>query len=211
MGLACGNECRKTDFSLEMMMKTTKQYLRVWVLTMIALALGASAGAARPTAATGPLDDRGVVSVRPAVSVDKLRVGASAKAAVQLVISSGYHINSRFPSDEFLVGTKLQLDKVAGLTVGSVNYPKGAVKKFSFSKSPLSIYEGTVNVIFPITATAGLKPGRVVLKGKVTYQACNDSQCLPPQTVSVEIPVEIVPATAPSAPAHPEIFGRKGR
>lgn len=192
-------------------MKTTKQYLRVWVLTMLALALGASAGATRPTAAAEPLDDRGVVSVRPAVSVDKLRVGASAKAAVQLVIASGYHINSRFPSDEFLVGTKLQLDKVPGLTVGSVNYPKGAVKKFSFSKSPMSIYERTVNVVFPITATGAMKPGRVVLKGKVTYQACNDSQCLPPQTVPFEIPIEIAPANAPSSPAHPEIFGRKGR
>lgn len=192
-------------------MKTTKQYLRVWVLTILALALGASAGATRPATAAVPRDDRGVVTVRSAVSVDKLRVGSSAKAAVQLVIASGYHINSRFPSDEFLVGTKLQLDKVPGLTVGGANYPKGSVRKFSFSKSPMSIYEGTVNVIFPITATGALKPGRVVLKGKLTYQACNDSQCLPPQTIPVEIPVEIVPATAPSAPARPDIFGRKGR
>ncbi len=192
-------------------MKTTKQYLRAGVLTILALALSASAFANRSAVTTAPRDDRNVVSVRTAVSVDKLRVGASAKAAVQLVVAPGYHINSRFPSDEFLVGTKVQLDKLPGMTVGGAVYPKGAVKKFAFSKTPLSIYEGTVNVIFPITATAALKPGRQVLKGKLTYQACNDSQCLPPQTVMVEIPVEIVPAGTASAPAHPEIFGRKGR
>jgi thioredoxin:protein disulfide reductase len=148
-------------------------------------------------------------TVRTALSTDGLRPGGVAKAAVQLVIAPEYHVNSRFPTDEFLVPTKLELMPPKGIKTGAAVYPRGVVRTFKFSKEAISVYQGTISIIFPVTAAATLKPGREVIRGRLTYQACTDEICLPPQTADVEIPVDIVPAGTPTPARHPEIFSRK--
>lgn len=128
-----------------------------------------------------------VVKVSAAkVSVKK---GASATATVTLTIQGGYHINSNRPSESYLIATALKLPKASGLTLGSVIYPKAKLQKFSFSEKPLSVFDGQAVLKFMVRA--GVAASGQTVNGKLTIQACNDEQCLRPQTVDVSIPIEV--------------------
>ena len=151
-----------------------------------------------------------VVSTHPALSVDKVKQGARFQAAVVVDINAGYHINSRHPSETYLIPTVLKLDKLQGITAGLVSYPKGEVKKFSFSEQPLSVYEGRAVLKFTATASPSLAVGSHSIHGKLTVQACNDQACLQPKTIDVEVPFEVVGPDAQANPANGDIFGTAG-
>jgi hypothetical protein len=128
-----------------------------------------------------------VVKVSAAnVSVKK---GGSATATVTLNIQGGYHINSNRPSESYLIATALKLSRANGLTLGTVIYPKAKMQKFSFSEKPLSVFDGQVVLKFTVRAGAAAASQTVI--GKLTIQACNDEQCLRPQTVDVSIPIDV--------------------
>lgn len=128
-----------------------------------------------------------VVKVSPA-SV-KVKKGGAAVATVTLNIDGGYHINSNRPSEAYLIATVLKIQPQGGVTPGAVVYPKAKSQKFSFSPKPLSVFEGQAVLRFNVRA--GAAASSQTLKGKLTIQACNDQQCLRPQTVDVNIPVEV--------------------
>ncbi|MEW6125800.1 MAG: protein-disulfide reductase DsbD domain-containing protein [Acidobacteriota bacterium] len=118
-----------------------------------------------------------------------VKKGGAGTATVTLDIQGGYHINSNRPSETYLIATALKLEKSAGLTLGGVIYPKAKMQKFSFSEKPLSVFEG--RTVLKFTVRAGAAAASQTVKGKLTIQACNNEQCLRPQTVNVSIPVEV--------------------
>ena len=148
------------------------------------LLAGLSATAAAQTSAS-------VIKIRPEQSSYKVKAGAATPLALVVEIDDGYHINSNRPADKNLIATVLKFDRLAGLTVSPVVYPKAKMQKFEFSPKPLSVYDG--RVLFKMTARAlPSLGGSQTLKGKLTVQACNHQVCLRPQTVDVAIPVELV-------------------
>ena len=136
------------------------------------------------------------VKLSTALSVDKVKQGSAFQAAVVVNIENGYHINSNRPSDSFLIATVLKLEKTDGVVAGLVRYPRASLKKFSFSKKPMSVYEGRANLTFAARAVSALSIGSHTIHGKLTVQACNDQACLIPKTIDVDIPFEVVPASA---------------
>jgi len=121
----------------------------------------------------------------------RVKPGATLQAGVVIDIDSGYHINSNRPLDKFLVGTTFKVEPQAGIAVGRVIYPKPRMQKFSFSEKPMSVYEGRAILKFAIRALPGASTGTHTIQGKLTIQACNNEQCLRPQTITVEVPVEV--------------------
>ena len=121
----------------------------------------------------------------------RVKPGATIQAGVVIDIDSGYHINSNRPLDKFLVGTTFKVEPQAGIAAGRVIYPKPKMQKFSFSEKPMSVYEGRAVLKIAIRASPGASPGTHTIQGKLTIQACNNEQCLRPQTISVEVPVEV--------------------
>ena len=132
-----------------------------------------------------------VVKVKPEQSVYKVKQGSSFQVAVVIDIDGGYHINSNQPAEDFLIPTALKIQPPPGLRANAVRYPKAKVQKFSFSETPMSVYEGRAVLRFTARALSSLSPGSHKIKGKLTVQACNDQACLRPQTVDVEIPLEV--------------------
>jgi thiol:disulfide interchange protein DsbD len=150
------------------------------------------------------------VKLAPALSVDKVKQGSAFQAAVVVNVENGYHINSNHPTDTFLIGTALKLEKADGITAGLVRYPKPTLKKFSFSPKPLSVYEGRAVLKFSATAAPGISAGSHTIHAKLTVQACSDQACLIPKTVDVDIPFEVVPASAQVNNINGDIFGSPG-
>jgi thiol:disulfide interchange protein DsbD len=132
-----------------------------------------------------------VVKIRPGESAYTVKRGAAAKLELVLDIDDGYHINSNRPNDKNLIATALKFDKINGLILSPVAYPKAKMQKFEFSEKPLSVFEGKTALRLTARALSTLDAASLVLKGKLTIQACNNQVCLRPQTVDVAIPIEV--------------------
>jgi hypothetical protein len=128
--------------------------------------------------------------VKVSAATVKVKRGATAAGTVTLNIDGGYHINSNRPTETYLIATALKLEAPKGLTATGVVYPKAKLQKFNFSPKPLSVYEGQVVLKFTARAVS-IAAGAQTIKGKLTVQACNHEACLRPQTVDVNIPVEV--------------------
>ena len=111
-------------------------------------------------------------------------------ARLTLQLRSGYHVNSSTPADEYLIPLHLSWDG-ATLEALDVAYPTPQMANYSFSKKPVSIYSGQFDVVTRFRVPANAPLGSLVVAGKLRYQACNDSTCLPPRTVEVKLPFEI--------------------
>ncbi|HSE97101.1 MAG TPA: protein-disulfide reductase DsbD domain-containing protein [Blastocatellia bacterium] len=133
-----------------------------------------------------------VVKVSAGESVYKIKKGAAAEISVVVEIDNGYHINSNRPAEDFLIPTALKLERLAGITTTRIVYPKAKVQKFEFSQKPMSVFEGKAVIKFTARSTPAAATGAHTLKAKVTVQACDDKQCLRPQTLSLDIPIEVV-------------------
>lgn len=98
----------------------------------------------------------------------------------QVVIADGWHVNAHRPKAPFLIPTVLTLSAPEGTELGDVEYPEPIEKTMSFSDESLLLYEGAIVLRAPIRA--GPAAG---VTGRLRYQACNDTTCLPPRTIDL--------------------------
>ncbi len=113
--------------------------------------------------------------------------GKPSAVALHFRIFEGMHINSHTPSDEFLIPTVFSIPDGDGVKLDSASYPNGAnITLPSDPKTKLNVYSGE----FIIQAKIIAPPGNHLVQGKLRYQACNDTQCLPPKTITV--PVDVI-------------------
>jgi len=115
--------------------------------------------------------------------------GQTAEETLTFYLRAGYHVNSNKPNDDYLI--PLRLTWTGPLEAGEIVYPESGTEKSSFTEKPLSVYSGTFRIVTKFQAPASAASGTVTMTGKLRYQACNDHECLRPQTVSIQAPVEI--------------------
>ena len=131
---------------------------------------------------------------------DRLRV------AVQLAVADGWHVNSHAPLQDYLIPTSLSLEGDGPLVGGEVTYPTGTTLSLEFSADPLSVYDGTVTLTMPVTVSDQAEAGAETVVLAVRVQACDDHQCLRPETGTLKIPITVVLTPAPDETRHAHIF-----
>ncbi len=163
--------------------------------------------AALPSAQPQIPSGREVVSPSAYVSLEPVARGGSFQLAVVLKIRPGFHINARKPSADYLIPTDLRANLPAGFkSAGEISYPKGELRTFAFTKTPLNVYEDKVVLRVPLAAQSDAPLGAQHIPLKLRYQACSNEVCLPPVTLDVDAPVTVAATPATSRPAHPELF-----
>lgn len=160
----------------------------VWLLFIVVGCLASSVLGGLGALAQGSAK---VVKVTPGESVYKVKRGSAVQIAVIVEVDEGYHINSNRPAEKYLIPTALKIERAAGLTTALVAYPKAKMQTFEFSKTPLSVFEGKAVLKLTVRALPSSPTGDRALKGKLTVQACNNQQCLRPQTIDVSIPLQV--------------------
>lgn len=131
-----------------------------------------------------------VVSISPPQAI-AVKAGQTAKTSLSVTVSPGYHANSSKPADVYLIPFSLKWDDGPLETVAVV-YPRPKMLKLNFSAKAVSVFTGTFDVETQFKAAAAAAPGETTLKGKLHYQACDDKSCLPPRTLAVSVPVQII-------------------
>jgi hypothetical protein len=113
--------------------------------------------------------------------------GDSTRMIVKVVIPKDWHIQSNAPLDEFLIPTELNVEG-EGLSFGKPVFPKPLIEDFPALGGKVALFQGIIEVKVPV-ARKNAKVMRESLKDtKVTvrYQACNNSQCLPPKEITAK-------------------------
>jgi thiol:disulfide interchange protein DsbD len=117
--------------------------------------------------------------------------GHTASATLSVTVAPGYHANSNKPADSYLIPLTLTWNS-GPFETAAVVFPKPLIQKLGFSATPVSVFTGSLNIVTQFKIAGDAAPGAVAVKGKLHYQACDDRSCLPPKTVEVSLPVEIV-------------------
>jgi hypothetical protein len=119
---------------------------------------------------------------------EQVTVPAGKATAVELHfrIAPGLHINSHTPKDKFLIPTTFSMPEQAGVKLESAAYPEG--HEYTLPADPktrLDVFSGE----FAIEAKLTAMPGDHLVEAKLRYQACDETQCMPPKTITVPIDV----------------------
>jgi hypothetical protein len=134
---------------------------------------------------------------RPAIAKDEavkylfpeqvtVTAGKPNPIALHFRVAQGLHINSHTPSDDYLIPTEFSIPNGAGVRLDAATYPAGTVISLPADpKTKLSVYTGEFIIQARLVAT----PGNHLVQAKLHYQACDQSQCLPPKTINVPIDV----------------------
>ena len=126
----------------------------------------------------------------------EIPVGGSGEAVVRITIQNGYHVNANPPTFPYLKATTLELKPAAGITVGSIVYPKAQNKKFPFAEEPLAVYEGEIEVKALLKTEKTASVSQQSIPATLRIQACDNEVCYAPGTIEVAIPVSIYLAVA---------------
>ena len=134
--------------------------------------------------------------------------GKQMEIAVVMKIREGYHVNARETTFDYLIPTDLKAEPPAGFKVGTVNYPKGTLHKFNFTKDkPLNVYTDTVVLRLPVAVASDAPLGEQHIALKLHYQACSTDVCLPPATLPLDAVIHV--STQESHPSHTELFPKQ--
>src|SRR4030066_464494 len=147
-----------------------------------------------------------LVKIKTYQSFDKVYAGTEFKLAVVVEVAEGWHINSDKPYDEYLIPTSLSILEYPNFKLTKVAYPKSHDFKFSFSESPLSVWEGQVYFGELVEVDSNASPGVYSLIVELEYQACNDMSCQAPTSVKDTINIEVADKTSPVNTINDEIF-----
>jgi len=169
---------------------------------LAALALAATSALAQSVPASNT-----IVAPRLAVDADRLVQGTPFRLAVVADIKAGWHVNSHTPKEDFLIPTEVRFKSAPGLAFSAVTYPKHKETKFSFSDQPLAVYEGRTVFLVPGTVEAKAAPGPRTLTAVISYQPCNDNQCLPPTELTASLTIDVAKAGAEAKPKNADLFG----
>ena len=157
------------------------------------------------TAAQVP-SPKDVVAPTAFASYDPVARGKEFQIAVVMKIRDGFHVNARKKSAEYLIATDLKTDGATGFKIGDVTYPDGELRTFTFSKTPLNVYEKTIVLKMAVTALPDAPTGEQHIPLKLKYQACNNEVCLPPVTLPVDAVVNVTASASAARAAHLEVF-----
>jgi thiol:disulfide interchange protein DsbD len=193
---------RRAGVSVSCRPASASRLLAQVVLLALAALIVSSASAqdsAYPAAAS-------VIQPQAYVSLQPVPRGHAFQIAVVAKISPGFHINAHMPSEDYLIPTKVMADLSPGLFLVETTYPRGVMRAFRFSKTPLRVYEGSFTVLMKLRANGSAPLGPQKIGLTVGYQACNQDACLPPTKIAVTADLEIAAVDTPTHPVHADIF-----
>ena len=105
---------------------------------------------------------------------------------LQIKIATGWHINANPAGQDYLIPTTVELDANAPVEIVDIAYPKGRSMRFEFSDEPLNVYEESLTIPLRLRQKPNVAQKKnTPITLKLTYQPCNDTECLFPETLDV--------------------------
>ncbi len=163
---------------------------------------------APPLTALGPGegDTPAVLTLELKPDSSPLVAGGTPRLALVASIQDPWHINSHTPKEDYLIPTEVSVKPAEGLTFDPVIYPRHLEKKFAFSEAPVAVYEGKTTFVIPLKVAMDARPGPRSLDVSLTFQSCNDQQCMPPAEAITTLTIEVASPGTPASPLNSDLF-----
>ena len=176
-----------------------------------AMNLEAAAAANAPAPAGDPADPdvrhaQSQVSIELFASRLNVKPGQTFNVAVALEIAKGWHLYGPNPKVGFLVPSTVSLKSNAAVTAGEPVMPKTRTLEDLVLHETVEIYKGRIWFMIPLTVGKDVGAGETTLEWEVRTQACDDRQCLAPQTTTLRLPIQIDPQTPAAGMRHQSVF-----
>jgi DsbC/DsbD-like thiol-disulfide interchange protein len=130
------------------------------------------------------------ISVSGSIGKGTAKRGGATRATVVMNIPGGLHVNSSRPGSEYAIPTSVRVT-ATGAKAGAVSYPRGKLRNFSFSDTPLNVFEGRTTFTFNVTVPANFSGNTLRIRAVVRYQACTDEVCYPPTSKTVNLTARV--------------------
>ena len=125
-------------------------------------------------------------------AVVKSESGGIFDVELDLKIAAGWHVNANPTGQDNLIPTTVLVDTDTAIEIVDVTYPKGESVRFAFSEESLNVYEGSLTIPLQLKQKPRTLLDRTVpVLLKLTYQPCNETECLLPRTLN--IPLKLSP------------------
>lgn len=147
------------------------------------------------------------VEIVALVESTPVRAGTTVKAALQVTLPEGLHVQSNKPRDPALIPTELLLAPPTGLTGLEVVFPKAVDFPQEGLPEPLLVFEREFTIGVQLAVAADLAPGPHTVPFELRYQACDDKVCFAPSSKTGEWTLEVAPATTAVTAEHQDLLG----
>jgi thiol:disulfide interchange protein DsbD len=144
-------------------------------------------------------------------SRDQYPVGDSYPILFRLRVSKPWYIHGTKESRDGLIPTVLAFSETPGVEIKEFQFPEPEKKRFEYSKEQVDVFSGEFLVQGKLFVKEKAATGKRVITGRLSYQACSSSACLPPENVSAVFSLSIAPRGAPSEPLNQAMFDKKDR
>jgi thiol:disulfide interchange protein len=166
-------------------------------------------------------DSRDRVETSVVAEQDRVAPGADVVIAVILQHQPGWHSwtnKGNVPEGmaEFsgAIHTAIKVEAPEGSPLqvhdGFIQWPEAHAAKADVGEGPqeYAVFSGRAIAYVPVTIKPDAKPGTATLTLNVSFQTCDDKQCLAPADVALPITLEIVDASAPPTKVNPADFAK---
>lgn len=147
------------------------------------------------------------------VETDAVHAGTIVRAALEVRLPEGFHVNSNQPRDPALIPILLSVEPPAGVTVTEIVYPEPTDLRQQGLDQPLSVFERQFAIGVRLELARDLPAGEIAVRASLRYQACDETMCYFPATTTTGWTLRVVPAATPIAVLHADLmsgipFGR---
>jgi thiol:disulfide interchange protein len=148
-------------------------------------------------------------TVAPLVENDQgVHAGTTIRAALQVSLPEGLHVQSNHPRDPTLIPTVLSINAPVGVSPVELVFPAPIDLKQAGVDQPLAVFEREFAIGVRLNLAKTIRTGALVVPARLRYQACNDTTCFPPRYVDVQWNFRVVAAGVKAAAAHGDLFNR---
>jgi thiol:disulfide interchange protein DsbD len=138
-------------------------------------------------------------------SQDHYPVNGTYQIILNFNVESSWYIHSTH-EEGGLIPTALTFKEKPGFTMRMIQFPQPQKVKFEYTDEPVEVFSGAVPVRVAFKVEPKAAAEEQVLEGKLSYQACSTSSCLPPEELPVRLSLSIVPPGTPTQAINQELF-----
>lgn len=121
----------------------------------------------------------------------QVKPGGALEVTLVARIAEGWHLYSMTqPAPPIATTVQLAPSQPYELD-GEIAGPAPVLATDPHSGETVEFYDGDAVFGIPVKASAKASPGKAPVRVQFRYQACNDSICLRPTTLTIDVPMEI--------------------
>ncbi len=133
------------------------------------------------------------ITIRRLWSHNHIRPGDDFKLAFCPIIADGFHVYGS--QEKKMTPFKVEFTFPEGIELKSeITYPRAKPVDDKALKMKLAVYEEAIPIsTLELKAAETLAPGEIIVRAKITYQACDNEICLPPTELMETFTLKVVP------------------